>query len=203
MSITLEDIEKFLPQYLSSENKNALFEQFKGFPNNLEKLYSKEKNHEKTLLQADVMCNVPIIDLPDTKITRCKVLIISNSCDNDLDNDRKHPISISYVPIIKLKSLEDLLYKQKIDENKIKSFINDVKKQHITNLFYLPIGDFLEEELVACFDKTLNMSRNTFFELFSSDKVGKILSMSNYGFYMFLLKLSIHFTRIREKIDRG
>ena len=31
----------------------------------------------------------------------------------------------------------------------------------------------------------------------------KNATFSNYGFYMFLLKLSLHFTRIQEKVDRG
>lgn len=33
-------------------------------------------------------------------------------------------------------------------------------------------------------------------------KQKKIFTLSNYGFYMFLVKLSIHFTRVREGVDR-
>jgi hypothetical protein len=30
-----------------------------------------------------------------------------------------------------------------------------------------------------------------------------LFTLSNFGFYLYLLKLSIHFTRIQEKIDRS
>ena len=31
----------------------------------------------------------------------------------------------------------------------------------------------------------------------------RLFSLSDYGFYMLLFKLSVHFSRIQEKVNRG
>mgnify|MGYP006347031977 CR=1 FL=1 len=31
----------------------------------------------------------------------------------------------------------------------------------------------------------------------------RIFTLSNFGFYLFLLKISYHFTRVKERIDRN
>ena len=70
-------------------------------------------------------------------------------------------------------------------------------------MFYLPKGANIEEDSIALFDKTLHCKRDDFFILAQEDNRNKLSTFTNYGFYMFLLKLSIHFTRIHEGIDRN
>ena len=54
------------------------------------------------------------------------------------------------------------------------------------------------EDYIVFFENMLSIDRDYFFENHK-----KNATFSNYGFYMFLLKLSLHFTRIQEKVDRG
>ena len=68
-------------------------------------------------------------------------------------------------------------------------------------MFYLPPGLRLEEEWIALFDKVVNHNANAlnFNELLKN----RLFTLSDYGFYLFLFKLSIHFTRLREGVVRG
>lgn len=194
-----EKITQYLPQYLSEESLRDLFAQLKDFPENLTSMYLASIKYPDEVLQADIIDDIPVFDLPDTSMKKSKVLVISNSCDNDIANSRLFPMSISYVPILKFDSLITKLRSLEIPSQKIDSFIENVKKQTLTNVIFLPRGTVFDEDLVAFLDRSLNINQSKFLKL---AKNNKIATMSNYGFYIFLLKLSIHFTRIREKIDR-
>ena len=39
-------------------------------------------------------------------------------------------------------------------------------------------------------------------EIVASKCADKLFTLSNFGLYLFLLKMSIHFTRIQERINR-
>ncbi len=201
--MNLDEIEKYLPKYLSDENQKNLYDQIKNFPDNISKIYSSSIDFTNGILQSDVVENIPFINLPSIDIKKAKVLVLSNSCDIDPENPRNLPPSISYVPLISVKKLEALLKTQGKSEIQISNIIKDIKKQTITSMFYFPKGANIEEESIALFDKTLYCKRDDFFTLAQEDNRNKLSTFTNYGFYMFLLKLSIHFTRIHEGIDRN
>ena len=200
--MNLDDISKYLPQYLSDENQKELFLQLKDFPNNYHNIFAPSTNFNNGIIQSDVVENIPFINLPNTEIKKAKVLVLSNSCDIEPTNKRHIPPSVSYVPIISLTKLKALFESQNKNDEQISNIINDIKKQNITSMFYLPKGANLDEDCVALFDKTLHCKRDDFFNLAKKDDRKKLVSLGNYGFYIFLIKLSIHFTRIHEGIDR-
>ena len=82
----------------------------------------------------------------------------------------------------------------------ITDHINAIKKQEITQIFYLPKFDGKLEESIVFLDRVNNMP-NTLIE---RDKISsnRIFTLSDYGAYLFLLKLSIHFTRVQDKVER-
>ncbi|MFK5975693.1 MAG: hypothetical protein QM493_04200 [Sulfurovum sp.] len=200
--MNLDDISKYLPKYLSDKNQRELFQQLKDFPDNYHKIFATITNFDNGIIQSDVVENIPFIQLPNTEIKKAKVLVLSNSCDIEPDNKRHIPPSVSYIPIISLKKLEVLLNTHNKSQEQILNIINDIKKQKITSMFYLPKGVNLDEECVALFDKTSHCKRDDFFHLAQENNRKKLISFGNYGFYIFLIKLSIHFTRIHEGIDR-
>ncbi len=57
----------------------------------------------------------------------------------------------------------------------------------------------LEESLVFL-DRIWNLDNN-YIDRSSLNK-SRLFTLSNTGFYIFLTKLSIHFSRIRERVDR-
>ena len=59
--MNLDDISKYLPQYLSNENQKELFQQLKDFPNNYHKIFASLTNFDNGIIQSDVVENIPFI----------------------------------------------------------------------------------------------------------------------------------------------
>lgn len=200
---SFEDIKKYLPQYLSDSDAKQLFSALKDFPNNIdERFYSNYSLDDNILYQGDCLKDIPAFNLPDTRTKLSQSMAISNTCDMDLSNSNKRPWNtqrILFSQIILLEKLEKVLY-QKFSEDRISNYISSLRKQQITNAFYLPKSKNLDEA-VAFFDYTNSFDIN--FVDRESLKEKRLVSLSNYGFYILLLKLSIHFTRIQEKVQRN
>lgn len=191
MGISQSDIQKYLPQYLSNDAKEALKNSLDNFPSNLENMIMAEDifdEHKSKLLQSDIVECKNIYDGRNAK-----VMIISNSCDNSSENERVFPICVSFVVILSLEKMKSIFEKNGKDEQSINNQIDAIKNQRATNMFYLP------NDMVALLDRTMHLDYNKF----SEAMVNKIASLSNYGFYTFLFKLSYHFTRLREETQRG
>ena len=200
---SFEDIKKYLPQYLSDSDAKQLFSALKDFPNNIdERFYSNYNLDDDILYQGDCLKDIPAFNLPDTRTKLSQSMAISNTCDMDLSNSNKRPWNtqrILFSQIILLEKLEKVLY-QKFSEDRISNYISSLRKQQITNAFYLPKSKNLDEA-VAFFDYTNSFDINFVDRESLKDK--RLVSLSNYGFYILLLKLSIHFTRIQEKVQRN
>ena len=84
---------------------------------------------------------------------------------------------------------------------KVADHINDIRKQRITNVFFLPgINSILDDSIIQ-FDRICSCSNDSISRADLKNK--RIFTLSNYGFYLFLFKLSLHFTRIQEKVQRN
>ena len=197
---SFEDIKKYLPQYLSDSDAKQLFSALKDFPNNIDsRFYNSYNLDDNILYQGDCLKDIPAFNLPDIRTKLSQSMTISNTCDMDLNNKRLWNTRILFSQIILLEKLEKALY-QKFSEDRISNYISSLKKQQITNAFYLPKSKNLDEAIVF-FDYTNSFDIN--FVDRESLKVKRLVSLSNYGFYILLLKLSIHFTRIQEKVQRN
>ena len=197
---SFEDIKKYLPQYLSDSDAKQLFSALKDFPNNIdERFYSNYSLDDNILYQGDCLKDIPAFNLPDTRTKLSQSMAISNTCDMDLSNKRLWNTRILFSQIILLEKLEKGLC-QRFPKDRVTNYINSLKKQQITNAFYLPKSKNLDEA-VAFFDYTNSFDINYIDR--ESLKEKRLVSLSNYGFYILLLKLSIHFTRIQEKVQRN
>jgi hypothetical protein len=114
---------------------------------------------DEIIYQGDGINNLLYADLPSQEIKALKSVVLSNTCDNDINNRRYLSSYINYSPLISLEKYEQTLLKT-----------YPAKKNEISR---------------------------------ESLKQQRIFSLSNYGFYLFLFKLSIHFTRFGEAVDRG
>ena len=197
---SFEDIKKYLPQYLSDRDAKQLFSALKDFPNNIdERFYSNYSLDDNILYQGDCLKDIPAFNLPDTRTKLSQSMAISNTCDMDLSNKRLWNTRILFSQIILLEKLEKGLC-QRFPKDRVANYINSLKKQQITNAFYLPKSKNLDEA-VAFFDYTNSFDINYIDR--ESLKERRLVSLSNYGFYILLLKLSIHFTRVQEKVERN
>jgi hypothetical protein len=199
--ITFEDISIYLPKYLSEESTKSLFDTLKQFPENIDqRLYTRALKGSQIIYQGDGIKDVLFVDLPSQKCKKVNGFVLSNTCDIDPNNERYRTQNIIYTPIISINNYITLLRKNKIPDQKIDDHIEALKKQQITNIFYLPKTTILKEEFIIFFDRVNSCDMSYFCES-NIDNI-RLFSLSNYGLYIFLFKLSIHFTRIREGVDR-
>lgn len=190
--MTLDNIKIYLPKYLSEETQKQLFENLKDFPNPFE-IFIRSSSNE--ILQGDGL----IINIKNKKL---KIMVISNSCDIDVNNKRYFESFMLYTPLFSLEKYKNSLLYEGIKKDDVDNHINDIKKQKITQIFYLPNSSYnnINEDAFIFFDRITNISNNKIQR--NNLKETRIFSLNQSGFYLFLLKLSIHFTRMQEGIDR-
>ncbi|KAF0239192.1 MAG: hypothetical protein FD181_172 [Prolixibacteraceae bacterium] len=197
-----ESLKIYLPKFLSAESDKELFEGIKSFPDNIDsRIYTNYLENTCLIYQGDGIRDMLVINLPEPLIKPVPSIILSNTCDIDIENLRMFPSQIVYAPILNLdKYTNALLTKGNKSSEQIDSHLKSIKKQEITQIFYLPKLEGKLEESLVFLDRVLNISNK--YIIRSNLKNNRIFTLSNYGAYLFLLKLSIHFTRITDKVDR-
>jgi hypothetical protein len=199
MSELLEDFKQYLPKYLSPAATKKLFAELEQFPRNMdERLYTTRLRGEATVFQGDGLDALPVTNLPDETVGRAKVMVLSNTCDMDAANPRWMPARIIYCPVISLHAYERLL--ARTGSGISSSHFDDIRAQRVSNMFYLPKTRGTGEEAIALLDRVNNCDLKILTPAEVPDR--RLFTLSDYGFYLFLYKLSIHFTRIREGVPR-
>jgi len=201
MHAIFDDIKLYLPKYLSHEKQSALFDNLASFPENLDKrFYSSQLKFLQEIFQGDGFSGVLFPNYEKKQFHELKALLISNTCDSSLSNTRLYKPYVSFTPIFSLKKYENVLL-SKHDKSKVFSHIEAIKKQKVTPFFFLPGFSLLAEECFARLDCMFSLELSE--KLVENLLANRLFSLSNYGFYMLLLKLSIHLTRVQESLDRG
>jgi hypothetical protein len=196
MQFTQDSIQEQIPYYLTQEAKENLVKALSDFPNNTNYYIN---NYQKEILQGDGWDSLEIIRFENGERKLIKGILLSNSCDIDLDNKREFPQQISFSPIISLNKYRSQLISNGLDQTRIEAKVNAIKAQSVTNIFYLPKGCGLNEDFIAL----LNIVHTVPLHAFNvQDNKQKLFTMSQVGFYIFLFKLSVHFCRFHENIPR-
>lgn len=197
------DIKNYLPKYLSAEATAKLFAELDQFPKNIDdRLYSRKVGKEQDIFQGDGLDSLWVVNLPDQKVGKARVMVLSNTCDISRGNKRILPPSINYCPIVSLSKFRRVMEEggKKFGAGQVENFISDIKGQRVSTIFFLPKNAKLGEDSIALLDRFTHCdSRHCNIDQLI---VNRLFSLSNYGFYLFLFKLSIHLTRIREETDR-
>lgn len=196
-----DKIERFLPQYLSQSSKKLLLDELKQFPTDGTKdtIYTTALKDAPYLLQGDGISKVLYMNFPDTQVLESNVILFSNTCDMSLNNERKNPCRIMYAPLLNYDKYEAMI-KKHYSQEAAEGHLKDLRSQHVTQALYLPKGGGLDYNAIVFFDRAISIPMNE--ESVNLFCKNRLFTLSDYGLYLFLLKLSIHFTRIQEKIDR-
>lgn len=205
--ISIEEVRKYLPQYLSASSTVSLFSELKQFPDNIDKrIYTDKLKNDTSIYQGDGLHNLLCVNLPSLDARPLLGMIFSNTCDADVENKRLFDARLAYAPIFNLDKYAQALIQKYVKNNErspesITSHIQDVKKQSISQIFYLPKGGNLEHDSIVFLDRINNLPS----DYFDEEQVlnNRAFSLSDYGFYIFLFKLSVHFTRVRENVHRS
>lgn len=198
-----DELRLFLPKYLSAENYDILIKELESFPNNIDRRMYTCIQDEHLICQGDVLSSLPYceIDHLGNGVKTISCIVLSNTCDTDINNTRLFSSRIQYSPLVSLEKYRSVLKKHAgVSEQQIDDHIKSIKSQHISQILYLPESHQFKESIVF-FDKTINIDsrsidRNTL-------KCRRLVSLSDYGFYMLLFKLSVHFCRVQEHVERG
>lgn len=198
-----KDLRLYLPQYLSEDNLVELKKQLKAFGEGHDtgEYFTTRLKEEPFLFQGDgvksIMCNLPDPTLKED----VPVLLLSNTCDMDINNKRLNQCRIMYSPILNLDKYIAVLERKGFSTNQISNHLKEIKNQAISQILYLPTAILWGHDSIVMFDRAISIP-------LSKESIEKMIytrsfSLSNYGFYLLLLKLSYHFTRIQEKVDRS
>ncbi len=200
--VELDNLRIYLPKYLSPDTENKLVADLSDFPDNIDKrMYGFIGKEQDIVYQGDTLKKLPCVYLPSTTVKKLDSIVLSNTCDVDVKNIRKFPSNLLYSPIFSLKKYRDILLKKSEDsEESVNSHISDIKRQKISQILYLPVGAGFTEDKIVFFDQMCNCDNN-YVERVELNKT-RVNSLSQYGFYVLLYKVSIHFTRFQEKVDR-
>lgn len=202
-SDNFEDIRRYLPQYLSREAEASLFENLAQFPANIDsRMYSRLHAGSTSFFQGDGVRSMPFVNIPDPKLDSLPAMIVSNTCDISPENPRLVPMRVVYAPVFNLgKFIEALSRKFPDRQVQVSGYVESIRRQMVSNVFYLPVGSGgLGYEGIVPLDRVQNapvaqLRTNT-------PPADRLFALGNYGWYLFLYKLSIHFSRIREGIER-
>lgn len=196
-----EEIKKYLPRYLSDAELGRLKDELAKFPTDGTKgtIYTHALANADYLLQGDCIGGMDYVAFPNLKIGQVNGILLSNTCDMSTENKRMNPCRIMYAPVLNFDKYAEKLRKD-FSEERVNNHLKDVKAQLISQILYLPKGGKLSYDGIVFFDRAISVP-------LSEDRVKdmckrKLFTLSNFGFYLFLFKMSVHFTRIQERIDR-
>lgn len=215
MKFGQDNFELLLPNYLTSEDKSRLKDSLAQFtiqrerdnPNS-ELDYSNFITRQDCTYfkQSDLVYQIRYPHLNEENFEFEKfyttAIVLSNTCD--ISDQNAHSLNKKQcvlAPIIELsKYIESLREIDSFSDDRLASFLNELKLQRITNIFY--ISDNGGEEYIALLDKIFWFPTEELNSYVQDISENKVFSLTHFGYYLFLLKLTFHFSRFPEALDR-
>lgn len=200
--MNVSDLKIYLPKYLSEESETALVNSIRDFPNiSSGSYYSTGLEDQKVIFQGDGISKLLLVNLPSTETKERNCIVLSNTCDLDLANQRYFSSQIVYAPIMPMETYREMLKKRGKNDQQIDNHLRVIRHQEITQIFYLPeLTDIIPESIVFL-DRVYNIANKYINRNELPER--RLFTLSDFGAYLFIFKLSLHFTRIYDKVDRG
>ena len=193
MNLDAENIQRHLQFYLTAEDQQELVRELNAIAGggSADFLLSDYRNAFKNdMLQGDGWRGFQLFVFETGERRSVRGVVLSNSCDIDPANPRQIPTRVIFAPLVRLTRYQTLLAQSGIAPDRITAKIATIRAQKTTNVFYLPAGGNLTEEYIVRLDEAHSMPIAAHTE---SGHNEKLFTLSNTGFYMFVLKLSVHF----------
>ena len=132
-----EQIKLFLPKYLTPEKTAELFFELSKFPDNMS-FYLGNPAWKDELLQGDGWHGFIAINFDSGERKSVAGMVISNSCDIYPGNVRDLPVNVLFSPLIEVSKLVERLQASGKQPGPISDMMAGVRKQRVTQMFYLP-----------------------------------------------------------------
>lgn len=192
-----EEVSLFLPKYLTPSQKQDLYSEMLRFPGTTQ-FYLHRPDLRDQLLQGDGWQGFIAINFHTGQRKVVSGVILSNSCDVSTDNSRSLPVNILFAPLVNLSQYEQLLLANGKSPAQVGSQFNEIRNQKVTSMFYLPRLSGVIEESIILLDNIHVHPLRDFLEVSHEP----LFQLNQFAFYLFLIKLSIHFCRFQEGIQR-
>ena len=202
MELDPETLNKYFPYYLTEESRKKLLEELEAFDQSKKvKIFLNDYNNDykENLLQGDGWRGFELYVFETGKKQTVKGIVISNSCDIDSANIREISTKVAFAPLVKLSAFKNLLDNSSIETNRVEAKIKAIKEQKTSNIFFIPADGPIEEDYIVRFDDIHSMPIK--FHQTNPERE-KLFTLSMLGFYLFVLKLSVHFCRLQEDVAR-
>lgn len=176
-----DDLSTYLPEHIRPFAK-----QLKQFPLGYEK-WVYAASVAKDTYQGDVFGDLPFVLIDDEgDVARAEGIgmLISNTCDSQLDQSE-------VVLVAEVIELDDYREQSDLKGEALENHIRALVGNQLSQMLYLPEIGALGNAFVD-FGKMSSVSTKYFHER-SGDL--KLLSLSQYGHYFFLMKLAYHLAR--------
>ncbi|RQR81471.1 MULTISPECIES: hypothetical protein [unclassified Burkholderia] len=197
MELGIDELRRQIPPYLTQPQQDGLIQALSQFPNKID--YYLDRYHSD-LLQGDGWSSMDVIRFEDGSRKAVRGIVLSNSCDIDDSNERSLPPRLLFAPLIKLARYVDLLERAGVGKPSIDGKLQAIREQGITSIFFLPAGGKLEEDHIALLDDVHTLPVDYFRG--KGEERQKLFTLGMTGFYLFLFKLSVHFCRFHENVER-
>lgn len=197
MSWTLEQFRSFLSEKLLEKDLNSVMQEIERMQRGDALIVG---HHEDALLQGDVYDGVPLITRgPPPRVDPRRVLLISNSCDSSPENARAVPLDLIFAPLLRMSRYRQMLLDNGVAQPRVESTLAAIKQQRTTSVVYLPAGGGLQEDMVVLLDKVQSLP----FSEFNAAAPARLAVLTQRGFWVLLIKLSMHFLRPHEGVPRA
>lgn len=202
MNLDIESLQRQIPYYLTSEDRQILINELNAISRGETADYFLSQTRDafkNDMLQGDGWRGFQLFMFDTGKRRSVQGLVISNSCDVDPNNRRDLPKRVIFAPLVKLATYEALLGKRNIKQRKIDEKLAAIRAQKTSSLFFLPSGGPLTDDHIVRLDEAHSMPVAAHSAAMDREK---LFTLNNTGFYMLVLKLLIHFFRLQEKVNR-
>lgn len=175
--------------YIHPGHKKEFFACLQGFPAGIDKWLYGIPEDKGSLYQGDILVDVPVCFVDeDGDIIKAtdRVAMISNTCD--LQPGHKETVIASL--ILTLADHEKFLRQN--DEKGVDEILRSIRENNVFSYFYLPKSDDFPESFIDF--STMVTINSDYMNSTYPDK--RVLSLSPYGFYLLLIKLTFHLARM-------
>lgn len=203
MKFDVETLQRQIPFYLTAEDQRALLKELNAISEGGAAGYLLSDHNDsfkELMLQGDGWRGFQLFLFESGERRSVRGVVLSNTCDVDPDNPRDIPARVIFAPLVKLSAYQALLSQSGIDAKRAEAKISAIKAQKTTNVFFLPSGGRLTEDYIVRLDEAHSMPVAAHLQAGEREK---LFTLSNTGFYMLVLKLSFHFCRLHEKLNRN
>lgn len=202
MAFDPDALRRQIPYYLAADPaQRHLLDEVEALSNGTARGYfipTTQDSFADEMLQGDGWQGFQVYSFETERKVPVRGIVLSNSCDVSTENRRVRPPKVVFAPIIRLSKVVTRFEDRGLDGGRINDRIASIKRQQTSNVFYLPAGGPLSEDYVVFLDDLHSMPIEA-----HRKTAKKLFTLSMAGFYLFVFKLSVHFCRLHENVDRG